>query len=152
MPRGVASDTDAITTLIFTYAERLDAGDFDGVARLFEHATFRSDKHPAVRRGSAEVLDVYRSTVATYDGSPCTKHVTTNVIVEIDTDGTTAAARSYFTVLQARPELPLQVIIAGRYHDRFACTAGVWHFTDRLILVDLVGDLRFHLKQNTLHT
>jgi 3-phenylpropionate/cinnamic acid dioxygenase small subunit len=141
---------DAIADLIYTYAARLDAGDFEGVANLFARATFRSDRRPEVRRGTQEVLEVYRSTVAVYDGSPCTKHVTTNVIVEVDDDGASAAARSYFTVLQARPELPLQIIIAGRYHDRFACTDGAWHFTDRLIFVDLVGDLRFHLKRNAI--
>jgi len=144
-------DHDAIAALIYTYAERLDAGDFDGVAALFAQATFRSDRHPDVRRGSQEVLEVYRSTVALYDGSPCTKHVTTNVIIEVDAGGTTAAARAYFSVLQARPELPLQVIIAGRYHDRFASLNGAWHFTDRLIYVDLVGDLRFHLTWNPMN-
>lgn len=148
----MASDSDAIAALIYTYAERLDAGDFDGVAALFAQATFHSDRRPEVRRGTQQVLEVYRSTVAVYDGSPCTKHVTTNVMIDIDEGGTTAAARSYFTVMQARPELPLQVIIAGRYHDRFARTDGTWHFTDRLIFVDLVGDLRFHLKQNPIGT
>ena len=144
----MASDSETIATLIYSYAELLDAGDFDGVARLFARSTFRSDLRPEVRRGSTEVLEIYRATVAVYDGKPCTKHVTTNLIVEVD-DGTgTAMARSYFTVLQARPELPLQVILTGRYQDRFASTDGTWHFTDRLILIDLVGDLRFHLKHN----
>jgi ketosteroid isomerase-like protein len=30
---------EAITKLIYTYAERIDAGDFDGVAELFGDAT-----------------------------------------------------------------------------------------------------------------
>jgi len=144
----MATDRDAIATLIYTYAERLDAGDFAGIAALFADATFRSNARPDVRRGSAQVLEVYNTTVAVYDGSPCTKHVTTNVVIEVDADS--ASARSYFTVLQARPELPLQVIIAGRYHDTFARAGGVWHFTDRLIFMDLAGDLRFHLKRNVL--
>ena len=144
----MSSAADAITQLIYLYAERLDAGDFEGVAQLFEHATFRSNSRPEVRSGSAEVLAVYRNTVATFEnGTPCTKHVTTNVIVDLADDQQSATARSYFTVLQARPELPLQTIIAGRYHDSFAVIAGAWCFTDRLVLVDLVGDLRFHLKR-----
>ena len=140
------SDRDAITTLLYTYAERLDAGDFEAVAQLFERATYRSDRAPGAIHGSPDLLEVFRNTVAVYDGSPGTKHVTTNVMIDIDAGGATAAARSYFTVLQARPELPLQIIIAGRYHDRFARTDGSWHFTDRLIYIDLLGDLRFHLK------
>ncbi len=139
---------DAITALLFSYAERLDAGDLEGVAQLFAHATLRTDGFEGERRGRAEVLELYRGMVALYDGKPCTKHVTTNVVIEVDEPNGTATAHSYFSVLQARPELPLQVIIAGRYHDRFARIAGAWCFTDRLMFVDLLGDLRFHLKFN----
>ena len=81
-----------------------------------------------------------------YDRVPATKHVITNVAVEVDDDGRTASARSYFTVFQARPELPLQPILAGRWHDRFKREDGRWRFADRLIHTDLVGDLRFHIK------
>jgi hypothetical protein len=42
------------------------------------------------------------------DGTPRTKHVTTNIAVEVDEEAGTALARSYFTVLQALPDLPLQ--------------------------------------------
>ena len=140
------TDREAITDLILLYAERLDLGDLEGVAQLFAEATLRSNHREGGLRGRDAVLALYRSTVQLHDGIPATKHVTTNVIVEMDTDGTHATARSYFTVLQARPELPLQPIIAGRYHDRFAKDATGWRFDDRLILVDLVGDLRCHLK------
>ena len=34
-----ATPAEAITRLIYTYAERIDAGDFAGVAELFEDAT-----------------------------------------------------------------------------------------------------------------
>jgi 3-phenylpropionate/cinnamic acid dioxygenase small subunit len=138
----MTDDRDAIAALVYAYAEYLDSGALERLADLFTHATLRSNRNPAVRRGREEALALYQSTVALYDGIPCTKHVITNLVIDVGG----AAARSYFTVLQARPELPLQVIIAGRYHDRFARTEGRWHFTDRLILVDLVGDLRFHLK------
>lgn len=144
----MTNDYAAITNLIFSYAERLDLGDFEGVARLFERATLRTHGFDEFRRGSAEVLELYRNTVATFDGSPCTKHVTTNVMIDIDDSHGSATAHSYFSVLQARPELPLQVIIAGRYHDQLARLDGTWHFTDRLIFVDLMGDLRCHLKWN----
>ena len=143
----MASAHDAITALIYLYAERLDAGDLEGVAQLFAEATLRSNQRADVRRGAEAALRTFQSSVALYDGVPCTKHVTTNVIIEVEAQRRTATARSYFTVLQARPELPLQVVIAGRYHDQFARTEDAWHFTDRMIYVDLVGDLRCHLKR-----
>jgi 3-phenylpropionate/cinnamic acid dioxygenase small subunit len=142
------TDRDAIAALIYAYAERLDAGDLDGVAQLFTHAILRTNGRAEVRRGSEEALAMYRNRVALHDGTPCTKHVTTNLLIEVDAAVGTAMGRSYFTVLQARPELPLQIIIAGRYHDRFARIDGVWQFTDRLIFADLLGDLRYHLKHN----
>jgi hypothetical protein len=139
---------EAIAALIHSYAELLDGGDLEGVARLFAHATVRSDGRPEVRRGSAQVLDLYRTMVQLYDGKPCTKHVTTNLTIEVDEPGSSATARSYYAVFQARPELPLQPVIAGRYHDRFSLAGGSWRFADRLIFVDLVGDLRFHLRRS----
>ena len=67
-----------------------------------------------------------------------------------DAPAGTASARSYFTVFQARPELPLQAIIAGRYQDRFTRRNGVWSFAERVIVIELVGDLRCHLKPEIL--
>jgi hypothetical protein len=40
--------------------------------------------------------------------------------VDADETAGTASARSYFTVLQSRPDLPLQPIVAGRYEGAFA--------------------------------
>lgn len=144
----MVTDHDAIAALIYTYAERLDAGDLEGVADLFAHATLRNDGVDGSFRGAEDILRLYRSSAMLYDGKPCTKHVTTNLIIEVEESGKTASARSYYSVLQARPELPLQIIIAGRYHDRFARIDGAWGFTDRLIFIDLTGDLRYHLKFN----
>lgn len=136
-----------VTRLLFAYAERIDAGDFAGVARLFADGSMTFEGSRDVRRGAAEVLALYEATTRRYpDGTPRTKHVTTNVVVDVDPGGTTAAARSYFTVLQAVPgHLALQPVVAGRYRDRFAREPGGWHFTRRHVCVDLAGDLDHHL-------
>ncbi|CAM5465366.1 Nuclear transport factor 2 family protein OS=Streptomyces rimosus subsp. rimosus (strain ATCC/ DSM 40260 / JCM 4667 / NRRL 2234) OX=1265868 GN=SRIM_026395 PE=4 SV=1 [Streptomyces rimosus subsp. rimosus] len=62
------------------------------------------------------------------DGTPRTQHVTSNVAIEVDERGGYADARSYVTVFQALPELPLQAIAAGRYRDRFERRGGRWRF------------------------
>ena len=96
--------------------------------------------------GRDAILALYTSTTRIHpDGTPGTKHVTTNLILDIDDGAGTASARSYWTVLQAVPGLPLQPILAGRYHDRFERDAGRWHFTERRYLVDLVGDVSHHM-------
>ena len=81
------------------------------------------------------------------DGTPRTKHVTTNLVVDVDEAGDAATAGAYFTVLQATVELPLQIIVAGRYADRFARVGGKWRFSERLIHMDLQGDLSRHLRR-----
>ena len=144
----MSESRDAISKLILTYAERVDLGDFEGVGALFEHSTYRSALGDEVvsYTGSDAVQSTMEQMVRRYDdGTPRTKHVTTNLIIEVDDGAGAAIAKSYFTVLQQVGDLPLQVIIAGRYHDRFERVGGEWQFADRLIYSDLIGDLSQHL-------
>jgi len=134
----------AIENLLYIYAERMDAGDFSAVAALFEGATYGSAGGPMLS-GSAELGSVLRAMVQLHDGTPRTKHVTTNVLVEVDENGQGARARSYFTVVQALADFPLQVIVAGRYHDRFVRGESGWRFAERVVWMDLTGDLSRHL-------
>ncbi|TMM10880.1 MAG: nuclear transport factor 2 family protein [Actinobacteria bacterium] len=137
----------AITNLIFAYAERIDAGDYEGVADLFAAGRITAEGTDTVRSGRDEILAMYRQTTRIHEdtGTPRTKHVTTNLIIDVDDESDTARARSYFTVLQAAPGLDLQPVIAGRYHDRFERSHGSWCFTERHIICDLFGDLSHHL-------
>jgi ketosteroid isomerase-like protein len=138
----------AIANLVYSYAERIDAGDFDGVAELFTHAQITADSADFAPQGKDEVLAMYVASTRRYedDGTPKTKHVTTNLIVEVDEGGDTAHARSYYTVMQAVPgSLALQPVISGRYRDWFERVDGSWRFTRRHMIVDLVGDLSQHL-------
>jgi hypothetical protein len=66
--------------------------------------------------------------------------------IEADEEAGTAVSRAYFTVLQALPDLALQPIVSGRYRDRFERFDGQWPFTERRVLVDLVGDVSHHLR------
>jgi len=137
-------DGEQIRALIHAYAERIDTGDLDGLAQLFADSTWRSQGRSEVFRGVEQVRRMYNGVIM-YDGRPCTKHVITNVSIVAD-GSDVASARSYFTVLQATPSLPLQPIIAGSYHDEFTRADGTWRFSDRLIIVDLVGDLSQHMR------
>lgn len=133
-----------IENLIYRYAELLDLGDIPAVAQMFARAQFLGPEGDVQGEGAGEVAAIYRSFTRLYpDGTPLTHHVTSNVIVEVD--GQAATARSYFTVFQATENLPLQPIIAGRYHDRFARDDSGWYFTARQMLPRLAGDLSQHL-------
>jgi len=135
-----------IEELLYVYAERIDAGDFAGVGELFAGGEIRASEDGPSIRGADAVRRLYVATVRLYeDGTPRTKHVTSNVIVEVGATGEKASARSYFTVLQQLDDFPLQVIVAGRYHDTFVRDHGTWRFGIRRMYVDLRGDLRRHL-------
>jgi hypothetical protein len=146
----MADPAREIENLLYTYAERIDAGDLAGVADLFSHGRIAAspDAPPdQTVEGRERVLGLYQASTRIYDddGTPHTKHVTTNAIIEVDGGANSASARSYYTVLQRVDELPLQPIIAGRYHDTFQRIDGRWWFDTRIIFVDLVGDLSRHL-------
>lgn len=135
-----------IQNLVHRYAELIDLGDFDALGHLLAGAEIGSADSPGSLTGHGAVVDMFTSTTRRYpDGTPRTKHVTTNLIIEIDDSAGTATCRSYFTVLQQVPDLPLQPVIAGRYRDAFVREDGVWRFSERRFLIDLVGDLSRHL-------
>ncbi len=138
-----------IENLLYAYAERIDAGDLEGVAELFRHGRIQAglDATPAQTfEGRERVLALYRGSTRLYpDGSPHTQHVTTNAIIEVDEAAGRASARSRYTVFQQVEDFPLQPIICGRYRDSFRRIEGRWCFDTRILLVDLVGDLSRHL-------
>jgi ketosteroid isomerase-like protein len=139
-----AHAVNEITALIHEYAFRLDAGDLDGVAALFEHGELGSTRHDGRLRGAAEARTNYNNVILYADGTPRTQHQITNVTVKVD--GTTATARSSFTVLQI-VKRGFQAIVAGNYLDRFEQVEGVWRFTERVFDPHLLGDLSKHLRR-----
>ena len=80
------------------------------------------------------------------DGTPRTKHVTTNVMIQVDDANGRATARSYVMVLQQIPGRGIETILSSRYDDTFERVGGVWWFTDRVSYRDLTGDLPHHLR------
>ena len=138
----------AIKNLIYTYADRIDAGDYAGLAQLFEHAVITAEAMDDPIQGADNVEAMYTASTRLYPdtGTPKTKHVTTNVIIEVDEANDTATAKAYYTVMQAvAGSLALQPVISGRYRDEFERVDGVWRFSKRHMYIDLVGDLSQHL-------
>ena len=139
-------DVQAIKNVVLSYVELLDLGDLDGLAKVFTRATVRTQGGAIELRGPEAFKEFIGQGVQFYDGIPSTKHVVSNIIVEIDDDRRIATARTYYTAFQARPELPLRPILAGRFHDRLERDGDDWHIVERVIYTDLIGDLRFHVK------
>ena len=139
-----ADDRAAITDLLYRYAELIDAGDFQGVGELLGRAAFGGPRTPTVS-GVRNIAALFAMTTRRFDdGTPKTRHLVLNPIVEIT--GDVATARSTFCVVQATDRIALQPIVVGRYQDRFARDeAHCWHFAERIADVQMVGDVSDHL-------
>jgi 3-phenylpropionate/cinnamic acid dioxygenase small subunit len=135
----MSDDVKQITDMMFRYAELFDTGQFDEFSALFQHGHWHRAE-PGVE-GTRSWIEKY---VRVYDGSPRTKHVTTNV--RVDVDGDTATATAYVTIFQALPDFPLQPIFSGRYQDELSRIDGQWWWTHRAVVNDLYGDASRHVN------
>jgi len=146
----MASDRDEIENLLARYCETYDAGDFEAYAQLFVHG--RVAGPTGAFETPEEIAAYHRKNCRLYDGSPMTRHVTTNIEVHVDEVAGTATARSYVTIFQATPDFALQVIFVGQYLDDLAKIDGSWWFTQRQAVPHLVGDLSAHAVEYIART
>jgi 3-phenylpropionate/cinnamic acid dioxygenase small subunit len=144
-----AEDKLAVIELLYRYAELIDAGDFEGVGELLSRASFGGTGSQGVF-GSENIAKLFAATTRRYPGhgnTPRTRHLVLNPIVELSGDGT-AAARSTFCVVQDTETVPIQPIVVGRYFDTFGRDPEIpdgWHFTERKVEIQMIGDVSAHL-------
>ena len=140
-------DHRQIERLIYLYPYHLDEGRFDELGQLFGHADLYIGDELAASRDPVAVAELWSRFVRLYpNGTPRTRHMATNLLIE-DDGPARARAHSYVLVVQHTPGALLAPIIAGDYLDRFAKVGGTWRFTERRIGNDLFGDLSHHLLQ-----
>ena len=141
-------DFRAVEQLIYRYAEYIDSGDLEALARLFERGCVVSLPSGWLVAGYQSLKDFYLKQIIVYPstGTPCTAHCVTNVVIEIDKKRNTAVARSQFVVRQALEGSVEQTIMSGRYSDQFSCDQDGWYFTQRKILPTYFGDLSHHFR------
>lgn len=138
-----------ICNLLYRYAEAIDEGRLADAAAMFRHARIETGK---ATLDAAGLLALWRRILIIHPcGTPRTRHLITNPILDIDEAAGTARARSCYTVLQGTEGFPLQVIASGRYFDRFARIDGAWQFVERDYRhLDFTGDLSRHLHEGSL--
>jgi 3-phenylpropionate/cinnamic acid dioxygenase small subunit len=145
MPYSQSSER-AIENLIASYAFLVDDGKFDELGALLDRCDFRLGNSPIIR-GKDAIAKFARDALQVFeDSTPRTRHVTTNIIIEVDEAAGTAQARAYYTVFQAVNDFPLQPIACGRYRDRFERADGKWFFAERSVQTDLAGDVSHHRR------
>ena len=138
---------EQIRNLLGRYCELMDAGQFTGLAELFAHATLADEHGNVFATGADEVQRMWDAQTILYDGSPRTRHVTANPVIEIDEAAGAAHVSSSYVVFQGTDDLPLQPIITGRYADTFSRDDnGRWRWAQRRYAIDHLGDLSHHLR------
>ena len=139
-----------IENLLYTYAERLDAGDIDGVAELFTHGRIcgvENGPPETVFAGADRVRQMYEMATRFYeDGTPKTKHLTTNVRIPRRRGRRYGRGQGLLLRHPGHRRPALQVIVTGHYHDSFRRIDGRWWFDTRTMFIDQVGDTSQHLK------
>lgn len=140
----MSSAHEEIRNLLGRYCEVMDAGDWTGLGQLFARGRLTDGDGNEVAAGADAVSRLYAGMVLLHEGSPRTRHLTTNPVLEVDADD--ATCRSSFAVLQQVGDGPLVPVAAGRYRDRFVRADGSWHFAERAFHLDQVGDTSQHLR------
>src|SRR4051812_39411691 len=138
-------DHRQIERLIYLYPYHLDEGRFDLMAELFSDADLYIGGELVAHHDPDSVVELWNRYIRVYpNGTPRTRHIATNLLIE-DDGPDHARAHSYILVVQHAPGASLAPIIAGDYLDWFAKVDGAWRFTERHIGNDLFGDLSHHL-------
>lgn len=145
----MTSPEASIANLVHRYAQHVDAGELEDAAALFTHAQIKLRTAEGDEITDApSLLEHWRRVAILYDdGTPRTKHMMTNLIIEVSDDGDRATCSSYYTVLQVDSSGTMAVILAGRYLDQFQCSDGEWRFSLREYCpADFVGDVSRHRR------
>ena len=146
---------EGIERLLMAYCWGIDTGDFESTAALFGDDGQYGLVGAGAARGAAQVLGMFQASVRTYDGVPRTRHVITNIVIDVDdadADGvaTTGSSRCYVQVMHQPPGEEIRPIVVGTYLDRVHVIGDAWQFAERRMHLELVGDLSTHLQPGFL--
>jgi 3-phenylpropionate/cinnamic acid dioxygenase small subunit len=103
----VSEAHEQIRNLLGRYCEAMDAADWAGVGALFPDGALTDGDGNELARGAEAVAAMYAGMVRLYDGSPRTRHLTVNPVLDVQDDA--ATCRSSFLVLQQLEGGPLEL-------------------------------------------
>jgi hypothetical protein len=125
----------ACERLVYDYSRALDLGDMSGAADFF--AENGSMARPMAPNQVIEGRETIRASLLTRPKTLLTKHLATNVMIDVETRDT-ARGISYLTMVattppgEAAPPFVSQgPIYFGEFRDRFVREQGVWKFLER---------------------
>jgi hypothetical protein len=130
-------DREAIRDCMYSYCRGIDRADEAPLRSAYwPDAT---DQHG---RYSGSVEGFFELVKQGYSAGPRNVHQVTNILIEFASE-TVAVVESYFNTLQRsrRKDGTLsQVLLAGRYCDRFEKRGGEWRVAKRVVVYDWVEE------------
>lgn len=135
----IALDKFALHELVLRYCRAIDRRDYGLVRSLYHHDAI--DDHGRLFRGTAQqFVEWLPSILARYEA---TVHSISNALFAVEGD---FAEGEIYTVAYHRTHPPEQreVIIGGRYLDRYERRDGEWRFLRRGLALDWVDERPFN--------
>jgi hypothetical protein len=125
----------ACERLVYAYARLLDLGDLSTAADCFAEAG--SMARPLAPDQVIQGREAIRASLLTRPRELLTKHLVTNIVIEVDSRDV-AHGLSYLTMVSTVPPdgakppfLSQGPLYFGEFQDRFVRENGVWKFLDR---------------------
>lgn len=130
-------DREAIRDCLYRYCRGIDRADEAALRSAYWPDAY--DRHGAYS-GPAEGFIQFA--LGVFKTGPRNIHQVTNILIEFTGPGE-AAVESYFTALQRAPDREgtvRQVLLCGRYCDRFQKRGEEWRVADRTVVYDWVEE------------
>ena len=102
----MSASKESINRLMNEYCFCIDQGDLEGFAGLFENGSFGVIGDPGGPCVGKEAVLEFLQNVILYDGKPQTKHVMSNMQIDVDEAAGVATAQCYIIVFQALEDFP----------------------------------------------
>lgn len=125
----------ACERVVYAYSRALDLGDMNAAADCF--AQNGSMARPMAPDQVIEGREAIRASLLTRPKTLLTKHLATNVMIDVDSRDT-ASGISYLTMISTTPPVDAKPpficggpLYFGEFKDRFVREKGVWRFLER---------------------
>ena len=132
-------DKQAILELVHAYCNAADRHDYDKMRSLYHEDAI--DDHGGFFQGLA--MDFIDQLPAIQEPMEILHHNVTTVNIRLDVAAPTRKAEGEIYVLAFHkvktPDGPFDLLIGGRYFDRYEKRDGVWKFSHRAVLADWVN-------------
>ena len=125
-------DEHQLRTLVHSYCRAVDRGDLDAVRNLYHHDA--SDAHGAFSVGSVDDFIGELAAARPYLRSMQHHVTTTNFAISGDSAEGEIYGIAIHTLISGARDV--DVIVGGRYLDKYARRDGSWKFVERAIVTD----------------